>query len=57
MVWSVTSLAPDLDTGEARDVATLLSSPRKTGGKPQGFTDEGDFHMPFKLTVRVAGTN
>src|SRR5688572_5590846 len=35
------------------DVAQLVSPPESSRGKPTGLTDEGVYHMPFRITFTV----
>jgi hypothetical protein len=35
------------------DIAQLVSPPERSTGKPTGPTDEGFYHMPFKITFTV----
>ena len=35
------------------DIAQLVSPPESSKGKPSGLTDEGFYHMPFRITFTV----
>jgi hypothetical protein len=37
----------------ASDIAQLVSPPQSTKGRPTGLTDEGFYHLPFKITFTL----